>query len=101
MLQDGDGLALTWSYDAPSRSVTRVKQNASTNVLLQECDALNFDIRQRNVVGGTYDVYPIATNAATAKVVNVYWTCSRKVFGQKEDTESVQTARIVIRKQGS
>ena len=100
-LQDGDGLALSWSYDSTSRSVTRVKQNSSTNVLLTDCDALSFDVRQRNVVGGSYDVYPIATNAATAKVVNVYWTCSRKIFGHKEDTESVQTARIVIRKQGS
>ena len=55
---------------------------------------------QRNPVGGSYDIYPAAT-AATAKVINVSWMCSRKIFGIKEDTESVQTARIVIRKQGT
>ena len=74
VLQDSDGLPLSWTYDPVSRTVTRAKQNSSSNVLLQECDALRFDVRQRNVVSNSYEVYPIATNAATAKVVNVYWT---------------------------
>jgi hypothetical protein len=48
---------------------------------------------------GSYDVYP-AASAATAKVVNVSWICSRQIMNGMENTESVQTARIVIRKQG-
>lgn len=101
VLQDGDGLALSWTYDPTNRTLTRIKQNGDTTMVLHECDKLSFDVRQRNVVSNSYDVYPIATNAATAKVINVYWTCSRQIFGRKEETESVQTARIVIRKQGS
>ena len=100
-LQDSDGLALTWAFDSTNRTLTRIKEGSSSTLVLRECEHLVFDVRQRNVVGGTYDVYPLATNAATAKVVNVYWTCSRKVLGRREDTESVQTARIVIRKQGT
>ena len=100
VLQDGDGLALTYTYDPTNRTLTRFKQNSPSTLLLKDCDTLSFDVRQRNVVGGTYDVYPLATNGASAKVIDVYWDCSRKVFGVKEDTESVQTARIVIRKNG-
>lgn len=98
-LQDSDGLPLSYTYDAGARTFTRTKSGVSTT-LLTECDRLAFIICQRNPVGGSYNVYPAAT-PATAKVVNVSWSCSRKVFGLKEDTESVQTARIVIRKQGT
>lgn len=100
VLQDSDGLNLSYTYDPSMRTLTRSKVNGDTSVLLRECDRLNFVMGQRNPVGGTFDVY---TNVlpGTIKVVNVSWSCSRKVFGVQEDTESVQTARIVIRKQGS
>jgi Tfp pilus assembly protein PilW len=97
VLTDSDNLDLSFTYDPTARTLTRAKSGAST-VLLSECDRLSFAICQRNPVNGSYDVYPAAT-PATAKVVNVTWSCSRKIFGIKEDTESVQTARIVIRKQ--
>ena len=99
VLQDSDGLPLTYTYDAAGRTLSRSK-SGDTKVVLTECDRLNFVVCQRNPVNGTYDVYPTAT-PATAKVINVSWMCSRTVFGFKEDTESVQTARIVIRKQGT
>jgi len=100
-LTDSDNLALTYSYDADARTLTRSKENGPTTVLLRECDRLSFVLGQRNPIGGSYDVYPAATDGLTAKVINVSWSCSRKLFGYTEDTESVQTARIVIRKQGS
>ena len=98
-LIDSDGLPLSYTYDRTARSLTRTKSGVS-KVVLTECDRLAFMLGQRNPVGGSYDIYPAAT-AATAKVINVSWMCSRKIFGIKEDTESVQTARIVIRKQGT
>lgn len=94
---DHDGGTLAYVYNAAARTLTRTK--GSTNkVLLTECDALQFSIFQRNPVGGTYDQYPTATLADT-KLVQVTWTCSRTIFGAKVNTESVQTAKIVIRKQ--
>jgi hypothetical protein len=98
-LQDSDGLPLSYTYDPTGKTLTRTKNGVSKQ-LLQECNRLAFVLGQRTPVGGSYDVYPAAT-PATAKVINVSWSCSRKVFGIQEDTESVQTARIVIRKQGS
>jgi hypothetical protein len=34
-------------------------------------------------------------------VVNISWICSRSIFGNSINTEAVQTARIVIRRQGT
>jgi prepilin-type N-terminal cleavage/methylation domain-containing protein len=98
-LEDSDGMPLSYSYDATARTLTRAKSGVS-RVLLKQCDRLDFSIGQRNAVGGSYDVYPAAT-PATCKVVNVSWICSRTILGIRNNTESVQTARIVIRKQGT
>ena len=99
VLEDSDGLSIVYSYSPHMRTLTRSK-NGVSKVLLRDCDSLNFTIGQRNTIGGTYDVYPAAT-PATCKVVNVSWVCSRTIFGSKENSESVQTARIVIRRQGT
>ncbi|HKQ38198.1 MAG TPA: hypothetical protein VJ063_08985 [Verrucomicrobiae bacterium] len=102
ILQDSDNRTLGYIYDATARTLTRTNgvPFPTKKVMLKECDRLLFKIGQRNTVAGGYDVYAAAT-PATAKVVNVSWLCSRTLFGRKENTESVQTARIVIRKQGS
>ena len=103
VLEDDDGLPLSYTYHpaagAEEGRLVRNK-NGSDRVVLTGCDRLTFHIGQRNTVTGTYDYYP-AASPATAKIVNVAWLCSRKVMGRKENTESVQTARIVIRKQGT
>jgi hypothetical protein len=97
-IEDPDGTPTVYTFNAATSTLTRTK-GASTKTLLKGCDTLTFAIAQRNPVGGSYDVYPAAT-PATAKVVNVKWNCSRTIYGRKANTENVQTARIVIRKQG-
>lgn len=97
--EDSDGGTLIFTYDPSARTLTRTKNGvADSKALLTECDALTFSIFQRNPIGGTYNVYPTAT-ATTCKLVQMSWTCSRKIFGIKKNTESVQSAKIVIRKQ--
>ena len=98
-LSDSSG-TITYTYDAAARTLVRTKNGAEAKTLLKGCDTLTFAIGQRNVETGSYEVFP-ATDAAHAKVVNIAWVCSRSLFGNKENTESVQTARIVIRKQGT
>ena len=97
VFEDGDGAALRYAYSPQNRTLSRIK-SSSTEVLLTECDSLSFAIFQRNPIGGTYDQYPTAT-PATAKLINVTWTCSRGILGTTMNTENVQTAKIVIRKQ--
>ena len=96
-IEDSDLATITYTYSSSAKTLARAK-NGVTRTLLKGCDTLTFSIAQRNPIGGTYDVYPAAT-VSTAKVVNVKWNCSRTIFGRTANTENVQTARIVIRKQ--
>lgn len=97
--EDSDGTPLIYAYDSGTKTLIRTKNGvADPKPLLQECDFLLFSIYQRNPVGGTYDQYPTAT-ATTCKLVQLNWVCSRKIFGIAKNTESVQSAKIVIRKQ--
>jgi len=66
-------------------------------VLLSECDYLQFGIYQRNTISNTYDQFTTA-NPTTCKVVQLEWICSRKILGARLNTESVQSAKIVIRR---
>jgi Tfp pilus assembly protein PilW len=97
-VEDSDGESIVYAWTSTTRRLVRTK-GTSTKTLLKECDSLSFAIAQRNPMNGSYDVYP-AASPATAKVVNVAWNCSRTILGRKANTENVQTARIVIRKQG-
>src|SRR5688572_9471386 len=90
--------------DNPSDNVggllMRRRGEAPSKVILTGCDRFSFEMCKRNPMSGSYGVYP-TSDPSIAKVLNVSWLCSRKIFGFKQNTESVQTARIVIRKQGT
>lgn len=96
-LEDADGLDIIYAFEPSTHRVVRLKNGVRTE-LLKECERFSFTLGQRNTQVGGYDVYEAAT-PATAKVVNVAWMCSRTVRGALKNTESVQTARIIIRKQ--
>jgi Prokaryotic N-terminal methylation motif len=96
VFRDADGLSLTYAWDPSTGVLTREKTNTTT-VLLTQCDYLCFNISQRNV-SNNFIFYPAATtNLITAKLVDVSWRCSRKILGNKVNTETVQTAKTVIR----
>ena len=98
-IEDSAGASVVYDFSQDARTLNRTK-NGAAQTLLKGCDTLTFAIAQRTPIGGSYDVFPAAT-PATAKVVNVKWNCSRTIFGRTANTEKVQTARIVIRKQSS
>jgi prepilin-type N-terminal cleavage/methylation domain-containing protein len=95
--EDADGGTLQYVYSPDRKTLSRIK-GGNTETLLTGCDRLNFSIYQRNPIGGTYDQYP-AASASTAKLINVTWTCSRRILGTTMNTENVQTAKVVIRKE--
>jgi hypothetical protein len=92
-----NGGTLSYTYDPTAQTLTRVF-GAQTDVLLTQCRQLLFTIYQRNPIGGSYDVYPTGT-ATTTKLVQLNWTCSRSILGQAVNTESVQSAKVVLRKE--
>ena len=97
VFEDADGSSLEYVYSPRAGTLSRVK-GGTTETLLESCDSLTFSIYQRGPIGGTYDQYPTAS-ATTCKLIEVSWKCSRNVMGTAFNTESVQTAKIVIRKQ--
>ena len=91
---DGSPLIYVWDPDPNALTLVRIK-GAETKVLLRQCDYLSFAIYQRNP-SNDFEFYP-ATSLDSAKVVDVTWRCSRQIFQQKVNTDSVQSARIVLR----
>jgi hypothetical protein len=90
-----DSQPLTYQFNSADSTLTRKQGTGPTTVMLQGCDFLNFHISQRNP-SNNFTFYP-TTNLSLAKMVDVSWRCSRKILGAKVNTESVQTAKIVIR----
>jgi hypothetical protein len=92
--------ALVFEYNPSAATLTRTSGGAGS-VLLTQCDFLSFAIYQRKPMSGL-QFYP-ATNLSggadptVAKLVDVSWRCSRTILALKVNTESVQTAKIVIR----
>jgi|ERR1043166_2011200 hypothetical protein len=96
---DGDGVStLTYLYDPTAATLTRIK-NGVRQTLLTGCDDLSFAMFQRNPIAGTFNQFSNTLDATTCKLVQVSWICSRSIMQGKVNTESVQTAKIVIRKQ--
>lgn len=91
------GAPLSYRYDSAAKMLTETVAGETTT-LLEGCDSFVFGIFQRNTVGGSYDYYPAALDEAEAKILQVSWVCSRRLLGQLINTESVQSAKIVIRK---
>ena len=92
---DYDGQPL--SYGFTNNVFVRSKAGEST-VLLTNVDFLTFQIFQRNPINGTYEQYPTAS-ATNCKLISVSWICSRSILGSRLNTGSVQTAKVIIRKQ--
>ena len=97
VLADYDGTSLSFTFDSNTHTLTRTK-GVTSKILLSDCESLGFGMFQRNPVAGSYDVYP-AADTSTCKLVSVQWVCARKTLGNIRNSESSQTAKIVIRKQ--
>ena len=95
LLTNFDGTTTTYKWDSTSRNLVRKKAGHGDITVLPQCDSLIFNISQR-CPSNNFTFYP-ATGTNTPKLVDVTWTCSRKILQAKVNTESVQTAKIVLR----
>lgn len=98
-----EGTITRYSWDATSRNVVSETTGSSPIILLTECDNWEFDLYQRTPVKNTTNLFYAATNyvgavdATICKTVTMSWKCSRKILGQPVNTESIQTAQVVLR----
>lgn len=95
---DGSTVSYTWNSGttAFTRTYTPVGGPATNSVLLTNCTALAFHIYSQVPIG-SFQFPDATTNSAQTKLINVSWRCARAIFGTETNSESVQTAKIVIR----
>ena len=102
-ITDPNTLAVTYplyTYDPVNKTLTRTVGGQS-EVMLKGCQSWTTAFYQRTPIGGTYDEYPILgdfTRPDLCKVIQLTWSCSRTVSGQPDNTEGVQSAKVVMRK---
>lgn len=99
----GQAVFLAYTWDSTSRTLYCQKTGGAKEAYLTECDRWDFSVYQRAPLAGQTFVFNPATNGAagvnptTAKLINMSWKCSRTLLGTPRNTESVQTAQIVLR----
>jgi len=84
----------SYQWDPNAATLTRV-YSGQTKVLLTHCAYLGFRVSQRNP-SNNFTFWP-ADAATNAKLIEVTWICSRHIFGQKANAETIQRALISIR----
>ncbi len=98
---NGDGQAVSYTFSPSTKKMIRQVSGAETEVLLTNCDLLSFSLFMRTPVTNSLQPYTIATSdwQNTVKVVQLTWKTSCTLPNSQVDSENVQTARVVIRKQ--
>ena len=89
-------VSLVYNYSPSAQTLTRT-YNGQTTTNLIGCTFLQFSIFQRNPIGYKYEQYD-AADASTCKLVQLTWVCQRSILGRIANTESVQSAKVVMRK---
>jgi len=85
-------------YNTLGNTLTLQKSGQANKVLLTGCDRWNAWLYTRApIITGTNITFNAATNLASCKLINMSWKGSRTIIGSKLNTESVQTAQIVLR----
>jgi hypothetical protein len=87
---------ISWILDAAILTVQ--KSGQPSRAVLTGCDNWNVSLYNRAPnLNSTNITFNAATNLTDCKLVNMSWRCSRSILGTKINTESVQTAQIVLR----
>jgi Tfp pilus assembly protein PilW len=93
---DSTFVKVSWNMDAGTLSLQ--KTGVAPQVVLTGCDRWRVWLYNRapNITSSNLS-FNAATNLGDCKLVNMSWKCSRSILGSKLNTESVQTAQIVLR----
>ena len=94
---DGNNKTVTYQFNRYSKTLTRSSGSINT-VLLTNCSLINFRLGTRAV--STNYVYDPTSDPDHAKIIDLTWKTSKSLLNNRiTQSENVQTARIVIRKQ--
>jgi prepilin-type N-terminal cleavage/methylation domain-containing protein len=98
VMRDATNGEITLTYDAGAKELI-MRRGTTRTKLLTQCTNFQFSIFQRTPLPASFNLSTNAWNTNTAKVVQMAWTCSRKLTGDKSSAESQVSARVVIRNQ--
>jgi prepilin-type N-terminal cleavage/methylation domain-containing protein len=95
---NSQGIPYTFAYDWDGSNLWRtftITNATYTYLMLSNCNYIDFSNFTR-VPYSNFTFYAVSGTNDT-KLISVSWKCSRSILGAKLNTESVQTAKIVIR----
>lgn len=89
------GADLIYNYDEDAGTLTR-SYLEQEEVLLRGVNTLSFSLYQRPSNGAAYEELPVAT-VSNAKLVGFRWECSRRTYGTRENSQSLEAAIVKLR----
>lgn len=95
-LVDGNRALVTYTFNGATRQLIRASGGVS-HVLLEDCSLLSFNLGMRPP-NTNFGYFP-TTDVNEAKIVDLTWRTGRELPGGIINSENIQTARVVIRKQ--
>jgi type II secretory pathway component PulJ len=106
-IMNPDGVSVTYSFDPNTKRMLRSTSDGTVQTLLTNCSLLNFSLFQRNPSNsfGIYSASNVLVQATgdwmhQVKAVELTWKTSMTISPTANvNSENVQTARVVIRKQ--
>ena len=94
---DGNGKSITYQFNRYAQTLSRTS-NGVVSVMLTNCSLINFNLGTRAV--STNYVYDATTDPNHAKIIDLTWKTSKSLMGGRlTESENIQTARIILRKQ--
>jgi len=98
---DGSYNTVIYSFSPSVKRMLRTSSDGTSTVLLDNCSLLSFQLFTRCPSNGVFGIFPVAVNnwQQTVKVLQLTWKTSIVQPSGIANSENVQTARIVIRKQ--
>jgi len=98
----GYTVTYAWYSNSTFSGLVQVK-NGTVTLLLPGCEKWDFKACKRVPIPNTTNEFYPATSLSGAidpgscKMIDMTWKCSRTILGRKINTESVQTAQIIMR----
>lgn len=98
---NGSGVNVTYAFDSTRQQFTR--NDGNSKVMLTNCNLVAFGLFVRPPVSNSFDMYPLSTGSnwqQQVKTIQLTWKTSMNLCPSAQiNSEDVQTACIVIRKQ--
>lgn len=94
---NSDGTTLQYNWDGTNYLTYTNGTSQQGGTLLKGCISLKFDVYTHTPSNGTTMTFWPTTTPALGKVIIINWICRRTNYTSLTDTESVQTAKVVLR----